>query len=579
MMDYRNPFEYEAASKFTPDDMLDFYIEDFNYSRFVRSRRNIFLVGDRGAGKSMTLIYNSLPVQLHKAIRNGTKPDYSMVGVYVPCNTPLTHKTEYSLLDKFQASVVSEHFLVLSIVYALADTLTHVPDLLKDADEKALRDELEFAVDLPLPASVELLDAIKQAVQREGRMAQKSINEKRQDAFYPEARSFFSLIMPLLTCLKKIPALEDSHFAFMLDDAHDLNPFQIAVMNSWIAYREHSLFSFKVATAKIGKPSLKTSSGGAILEGHDFTTIDMEQPYQNQYSDFGQLARQIVSRRLAKINLSCSPEEFLPANPQFEADLEACREAVKRRAEAKFPEGTSKQRADYVYKYSRAEYFRQRSSKANRPPYSGFDILVHLSTGVIRNLLEPCYWMYDKAVSEKASDKTGNPGVNQIPWAVQTDIIMDRSSRLWERIRAGLDNTIEGCSGEQAKRLYQLFDHLAILFRKRLAEHLSEPRAIVFTISDRDFERTEDLLQLLRIARKAQILYEYTSSAKELGKRETYYVPNRLLWPDRGLDPHGQNARVSLKARDLWAAGDTNKEIPFDPTDNGDTGGLFDEQS
>jgi hypothetical protein len=44
---------------------------------------------------------------------------------------------------------------------------------------------------------------------------------------------------------------------------------------------------------------------------------------------------------------------------------------------------------------------------------------------------------------------------------------------------------------------------------------------------------------------------------------QNYYVPNRMLWPERGLDPHGQHARVSMPAADLWAAADKNRPIPF----------------
>jgi hypothetical protein len=66
---------------------------------------------------------------------------------------------------------------------------------------------------------------------------------------------------------------------------------------------------------------------------------------------------------------------------------------------------------------------------------------------------------------------------------------------------------------------------------------------------------------ILRILQQAQLLYIRSGPAKDKGKRELYYVPNRMLWPERGLDPHGQHARVSLSATDLWAAADENRPI------------------
>lgn len=568
MIDYLNPFEYEAADKLKSGQILEFYIEDFNYSRFVRSKRNVFLVGERGTGKTMTLLFNSLPVQLQKAEKDGKSINLDLICIYVPCNTPLTHKTEYALMDEFQGKVISEHFLVVPILFGIADTLTRIPSLLDGAEVNAIRGELEYVLGIELPPGAQLFEALKLVVQKENREAQTAINAKKLQIFYENARSFSTGVLPLLSTIRKIPKLRDSHFAIMLDDAHDLNELQVKTLNSWIGYRDNSLFSFKVATTKVGRPPFLTATGGAILEGHDFTLVDMELPYQNRYSNFGKLAREIVQKRLEKVGMSDrTPDQFFPTNQEFERDLKECEAQVKREAETRFPEGTPKQINDYVYKRARAAYFRDRSTRANRPPYSGFDTLVHISTGVIRNLLEPCFWMYDKVISEMRARGETTPAAKEIPASIQTEIILERSKKKWDWIREGFDKSIEGCSRVDAERIYRLFDNLAILFRERLLHHNSEPRAIAFTISATEFPEFADLTRLLQISRKAQILYTYTSSAKDSGRREVYYVPNRILWPDRGLDPHGQHARVSIKAHDLWAAAAQNRKIPFDVDD------------
>ena len=70
--------------------------------------------------------------------------------------------------------------------------------------------------------------------------SQKALNSSDRDSFYDGAMSFASCIMPLLGRLRKrIPALQDTHFSLMLDDAHDLNPWQVKTVNSWIAYRDN----------------------------------------------------------------------------------------------------------------------------------------------------------------------------------------------------------------------------------------------------------------------------------------------------------------------------------------------------
>ena len=68
-----NPFQFEAANNLTDEMIADYYIDDFNYSRFIQSKRNIFLVGERGSGKTMALLFNRWRLQKLIAQRDGKK--------------------------------------------------------------------------------------------------------------------------------------------------------------------------------------------------------------------------------------------------------------------------------------------------------------------------------------------------------------------------------------------------------------------------------------------------------------------------------------------------------------------------
>lgn len=551
MSTLNNPFEYEAANNLPVSKIATYFIDDFNYSRFIDSTRNVVIVGDRGSGKTMALMYNSLVVRKHASDEVPRR-----VGIYVPCKTVLMKKKEQELLkDPDYASILSENFLTMSVLYHLVDDLKVIADLTNGCDAEVLKQEVAHSLGLDLPPTPVFLDALKQAIQKEAREVQLALNAPSVDADFPATRSFGTSVLPLLDTLRRIPKLKNAHFMFMLDDVHDLNDDQLRVVNSWIAYRDHSLFSIKLATARADQLHFKTPGGGSILEGHDFIQIDLEQPYHNEESNFGQLASKLISKRLKEAGIECTPEEFFPLSPTVEKELEECREIVRKRAQYLYPDGSAKKINDYVYRFARAEWFRQRANHSNLPAYSGFQTLVYLSTGVIRNLLEPCYWMYDDAQSQTGS-------VSRIDPQLQRDRIIDRSKRIWERLEQ-LDRFIEGCTRSDAKRIFNMFDQLAILFRKRLDEHESEPRAISFTISAMSEEDESDLLPLLEIARAAQLLYIRSGPAKERGRRESYYVPNRMLWPVRGLDPHGQHARVSIQAEHLRNA-TKGVAIPFD---------------
>ena len=549
-----NPFQYGAANDFSPEKVLEYYIEDFNYSRFIQSTRNVFILGERGSGKTMTLLYHALATQRRKAEKEGMPCSLDHVGIYIPCNTPLMHRTEHELFSGFKAEVLSEHFLVLGIVHWLAKALDENVDLIGETVPHTLGEELGDAIGREMPAGKPFFRQALAFARQEIRDTQRTINRADSDCFYNRTLSFSTLLTPLFELLRQIPALAASHFLLMIDDAHDLNSHQIRTLNSWIAYRDHPTFSFKVATVKVDRPPLITSRGGSILEGHDFTVVDMEKQVQNEYSEFGRLAEQIVVRRLERIGSPKTPEQFFPVHPSVTKGLEEARQAARAEALEKYPEGSRKQISDYVYKYHRAIYFR-RPQKANLPVNSGLKTIVYLSTGVVRNLLEPCYWMYEKALSDSA--QVGESAVirDGISPTIQNDIIMQQSEKAWERLTEGLDKVVVGCSDEDARQIHQLFEELAVLFRARLLGEGSEPRATSFSISGRKpAAEFKELERLLRIARKATLLYRREGAAKDDGSREYYYVPNRILWPIRGLDPQGQHARVSLPASELMAA-------------------------
>lgn len=562
MKEMTNPFEYEAANNLSDEDIINYYIEDYNYSRFIRSTKNIFLIGERGSGKTMTLLYNSFKIQYKSCKNSGIQVDYEKIGVHIPCNTPLFHKKEYKLLDnEYQKFIICEHFLVLSILYAIADTISVSEEVIEATEtyREEFLDELTYTWDAEFNEKASnFYEAIKQYVNKETIDTQKHINQYDSDSFYAGALSFSSTILPFLNILRRVELLKNSHFMIMIDDAHDMNKYQIMTLNSWISFRDHSLFSFKVATAKIGRPLRTTSTEGIILEGHDFLTVDMEQELQNRESTFSKWAKEIVTKRLENVGISIDPLDFFPANKEQAKQLEEFKEKARKVAESKYGDN-QRSISDYVYKYHRAMYFRERSEKANKPPYAGFETIVECSTGIIRNLLDPCYWMFDNVIKE-SPDK-----ITCIPPAVQNDVISIRSQRLWDDLSDGLDTRIPNCSAEQAKQIYYLFDKLMILFSLRLKADISEPRAIVFSISaleEVEEKQKKALRDLFEIAMKAQYMYMRKRSGKEKGSQVTLYVPNRMLFPARGLDVHGQFSHVSIKAGDLCNAAFRNKDIP-----------------
>jgi hypothetical protein len=571
MSDYKNPFEYEQATTLTRDFVNTVFIENHSFTRFIQSTRNVILSGERGSGKSMTLLYNSL--SFRTAQNHSGEQEH--LGIYIPCNTTLTHKREFELFDSKEfPPLVSEHFMVLGIAHAIATELDAVPALLDAEADAQLREELEYVLGIQLASSGTALRTFMLYLEKESTRSQTALNALRHDEFRASAYTFSSLVHPFLLALRRTARFRESHFLLLFDDAHDLNIHQKRTLNSWLAYRDRSAFSFKVAVADLLAYDFQTVSGSTILEGHDFLVIDLQKPFQSSGSDFGKMARDVIEKRLLSVGVQVTADAFFPQSRDFEADMELCREETEREAALRYPDPSdTKKRRDYVYKYARVKYFRGRNPKSNLPPYAGMETIAHLSTGVIRNLLMPCYWMYDAVYSERPLTQ-GELIVSVSP-EVQSKVIHNQSARLWHWMQHSLVSSIENCTLADSNRIFQFFDNLGVLFRARLLQEASEPRAIAFSVSGWNDDLELNLRPLLAICRRAQLLYFREGAAKDEGRRETYYVPNRMLWPIRGLDVVGQHARVSLKARDIWAA--ANGTAFAYASSEVIQGGLFDE--
>jgi hypothetical protein len=552
-----NPFVFDRPNNISIEDFIHFYIKDNIYTRFLESTRNILLIGVRGSGKTSTLRYYSFPVRLENP---DVQDKFSIIGVHIPCKHPLFGKREYLLYEKkHKKDVVVEHFLCINIIDKICDTFEETKDSLEIPSriEKEILENLKFILDADIPKVKGMFKAIKLYFKRELNTSQRKLNSDDFESFIEYSFSFNNTVIPFLEQLKSIPKLNKSHFSLYFDDIQDLGDIHKEIINSWIAYRDNQLFSFKLATADI-KPSYITSTGGVILEGHDFVKIDLTKRLYNKTSEFSYFAHDVIAKRLEIYNIANTVEEFLPISDSFKDGLEEGKKIARELANIKFPNPKGSQIHDYVVKYGRAIYFRGKNPKSNVPSYSGFDTIVDVSTGVIRNLLTPLYFMYEKQKSLNPENK-----VTFIPPTVQKDIIINRSESFWEKIQA-IDSEIENCTEDLLLAINNFFNQLMIYLKKRLKnEDISEPRALNFILSQSDDLYKSKVDEIINACLKSTLLYKRMVSHKSTGKKLPLYVPNRMMLPAHGLDPHGQYSHFPITYKAFAEAAYNNKEIPF----------------
>lgn len=576
-----NPFEFDAAPNIDPRKMVQWFISNHNYSRFIGSTRNVVINGERGSGKSMMLMYYSMKYQRIREQEGLVSTDElkkEPVGIYIPCMNPLHQKHDYLLLHETLQSYYSEQVLVLAILSRIAKEMIDAGVVLQERNEESLKSLLSSLFDVPITSSYSAFFLLKKISREKVRDVQNIVRtrsfETQIDVF---GDTFYDVVIPILEEMVTFPEIMSKHISLMFDDIQDLNVYQKKLINSWIGYRDNSLFSVKVAIAGIRHYDFSTNHGSALLEGHDYVVLDLQKPFQNKDSDFGKFLNKVIRKRLLGSGIDTSPADFFRVSPQFVRDIENAKSTAELQATERGLKKGTKAYGDYVYKRNRAIYFAKRANDtSNKPPYSGLETLQHLSTGVIRNFLHPAFYMYEKQLDEK-DHKTPK----FITPEIQREVILEHSDNLWKFLAEGVSRKVPHCSMDDQRRLSSLFESLGVYFRDRLTSDSAEPRVLVFIISDKDDPFWPELQHLLDIAESAQLLYTRTGTSKTGGGRETYYVPNRMLWPRYGLDVHGQHGRASLRVGDLWAAAVGGARIPFNeprqPQPNSSQGYLFDE--
>jgi hypothetical protein len=578
-----NPFVHERAVVIDDDLIVEWFCDDFNLARLITSTQNTFLIGNRGSGKTMMFKYSDitslryvLSALNNNRIKDLRKPPV-FFGVYVPCREGALYKNESKLYDSEpKQSAVSKHMLALYLLFRLLYSLGRIPVALlnmitDDIDHKVLHNGLEEILNRDINRNRGLFNETASIVNQMNREAQNILNDPYKEKKFDIYHTAETILFPIFDLFGVCKILNNFHIIFLIDDADALDSDQMRFLNSWVGYRGHTAYSFKIAISRRIDYDFKTASKGDLSEGHDYTVIPLEYPYHHEKSDFGKLARSIIQKRLERISLDKDPMLYFPINKKMAEDLEKCKQQLKRKLNDEHPEYDTKQITDKVYKYHRSTYFRKRYEgktdvgKTSYPPYSGFELITYISTGIIRNLLEPCYKMYDEAYDQLDEDKK-HTGVRVIPPTVQTAVINSISHDKWRSLESGLSIRLKGVTREDDKRIYNLFSELASLFHRRLMSDISEPNANSFSVvgwddvSERD---KADLERYLDIAERAQLIYTRMGSTKDKKRLEKYYIPNRALWPKVGLDPHGQHARIYLSANVLLRASE-GREIPFD---------------
>jgi hypothetical protein len=356
----------------------------------------------------------------------------------------------------------------------------------------------------------------------------------------------FGRIVQELFPAKRVPLY------FFIDDADRLKKYQQQLVNSWMANRDLDVICIKTAAQFHEYRTMQTRDGSLLENPHDYTEFSIEGLYSSTNDSYTEKIRAIVTKRLSFAGINRTPEQFLQPDPEQEELLKRMKTLTAAEWERV---GKPGKQNDFVHRYAVPRLFQELKRTKQRRNYAGFENIVHLSSGVARYFLEPCYLMFEELLQQQRGEelKTG------IPTAMQRDVLYKYSEDFildLEKIRKDL--TPE--KFDTLDRLSVLLNSLGRLFYENLTNPESrDARLFSFTVRG---ELSEEAREVLDLAKRYRYFQLRTYSSKEGGGRELWYVLNRRLCPVYKLDPTGFGGRLSIQSAHLdLAMHDTNKFV------------------
>ncbi len=552
-MPLENPFTVQTPEDVSASDAVSLFVDVFTDFPKVRHVGHLFLHGPRGSGKSM--IFRMLMPDCQAELLGASGLDeLGFYSVYFPVKSWFFNLPEFGRMENEHAgTIINEHFMVLHIAIKALDTLAE--DSLIPSTKVAATAVKEFAHSVverrlrlcgfgePIPGideSETAHDVFRCLTSQFEELYAKVVDYLRRSAIPPYTPEPFTgplcgyldFLLPMLEGVRKLPFMpsKEGPIFLLVDDADQLSLVQTQILNTWVASRTSSAVSIKVSTQMQYK-SYRTVTRQTIDTPHDYSDVNISTLYTTKKGKYRSRVTEIVTKRLALANISGTPQEIFPADVKQE-------EAIRRIAEKYISEWESSGRGyrpqDDALRYARPDFMRSQAGTSKSSPsysYSGFDQLVHISSGIVRYFLEAAAEMYD----EVQSVAKGKP-VKQIPPSIQNDVVRKQAVEFLfddlERLKRDADK--HAIREDTVTKLHLLISSLGGLFRMILISDRSERR--VFSIAFYELPE-KDLQEVLDLGLRYGHFHRSTIGNKEGTGRTRLYIMSRRLAPLFGLDP------------------------------------------
>jgi hypothetical protein len=556
-----NPFSVFTPEGLTAQEVVSIFYPEMPGLGSIQNGGHAFIIGARGSGKSILFRYHEPDCQ--RLETGKALADLPYVSLYVSFRETQAQISELARFsDRHGEVFFNEHLLVLAIGAQIVLRLLRNNPIddgpLPSTGYDQYREVLGLLTGVePEDVTIGTNEALRTVAITLQKQYRKAIQFVKRHGFKTEILpytddlfGFDDLLLPLVDLVRAALVIPDATpVLLLLDDADSLTLTQTRIVNSWVARRLHTRCSLKVAAQITAYKSMLTVYDTRIEAPHDYHEINLSDP-TSKASEKAYVSRiaGIVQRRLRSIGLIKAADKF------FEED-NLQRLAIEREAKRITSEwgehGRGHRARDDAYRYARPNYITSlggtRKSRSSYS-YSGFDQLVHISSGVTRFFLEAAADMYDKA--EEAAPR-GSKVVTFIAPHIQNDVVREHASRQMIGDLKDLQKDVERLKGDpqQAIQLTNLINGLGALFESALIDNsLSERKLFSFALTD---DATPSIEDVLALGIRYGYFFQGIIGRKEGTGRAPLYILSRRLAPLFNLDPMGFSGYKFLPARTI----------------------------
>ena len=561
-----NPFKVFTPESMTAEEVHALFVDPFTDFNKIREPGHTIVNGPRGCGKSM--IFRYLLPDCQCLASGKTLESISFLAFLISIKNTVPNLTEFRRLqDKHAEIILNEHLLVVFTATKVFQSLSSLdfpdcPEALHESNQyykevfarrleacggKIPTHTTEFQSPKHVFQSIlEICDLLySEIVQYARRLAFTSENVI---PYTSALCGYTDFMLPLLTSLQRLSFLPSAPIYLLIDDADYLGYQQTVSLNSWVSTRTQGDVSIKIST-QLRYKTFETSSGLPIQAPHDYQSINIADIYTTKRSRYLNRVKEIISRRLTSVGISATPVDFFPSDTKQEQEISALAEKIR----SEWPQsGKGYRPSDDALRYARPEYIKLlggQSKSRSTYSYSGFDHLVHISSGLVRYFLEPAAVMYDEQMSLHPSDS-----VTRIEPRIQNQVVRDEADRLmlseFRKIH------IQGEANQpETDKLFNLIKWLGGTFFLKLISDDSERRVFSVALSGNPDQEVEHIFDL---GIRCSFFHRASIGNKDGTGRTRLYVLTRRLAPYFSLDP-------TSFAGYLWTTPEILKEAMENP--------------